>query len=362
MDGAGVGVGGGGGGTGDGGADSGSGLSVGSVTVVDGGGVESGSNGVGSGGGGGGGEISVEGKEVIEVCAEGVTSPVANSQIQQLLAKGRRPFDVTLKGGNPWGFALDGGDGTDSPLHISKIVSDGKASESALMEGDYVLAVNSLACSDVGQALDIVDTALTILTITVLRGQWESPSQGLKPQSYLQRAYDLQRKERSTGARTRDDSSVYTQSRSSLSQPGGMRPSKRRGDSFNVGKLSTVSADRKPSSPLRHPPQPSDPPWPSHETRWSFDNNVSSGQQQQHQHQQHHHDKVRSAGHSHSHHSSHHHHQPDLAANMSRRRSEGHNLLSSSSSSFSPLPLPLLPPPPPPLPVYCVGVGHHVRK
>ncbi|KAH9488163.1 hypothetical protein Btru_064909 [Bulinus truncatus] len=91
----------------------------------------------------------------------------SKAEIDKVLSRGRRPFDIVLKGGTPWGFALNGGKGI--PLYISKIVAGGKAGDSALVEGDYVLRVNDVPCSDVGQALDIVDTALTTLTITVLR-------------------------------------------------------------------------------------------------------------------------------------------------------------------------------------------------
>ncbi|KAK3785811.1 hypothetical protein RRG08_050830 [Elysia crispata] len=50
-----------------------------------------------------------------------------------------------------------------------KIVENGKTSDSALLEGDYVLQINSQPCNDVGQALDIVDTASSTLTLLVLR-------------------------------------------------------------------------------------------------------------------------------------------------------------------------------------------------
>lgn len=33
----------------------------------------------------------------------------------------RRPFEVILRGGNPWGFTLAGGEGEECPLHVSKV-------------------------------------------------------------------------------------------------------------------------------------------------------------------------------------------------------------------------------------------------
>ncbi|GFN76650.1 PDZ and LIM domain protein 7 [Plakobranchus ocellatus] len=96
------------------------------------------------------------------------TNKAPNSAIEVLVSQGRRPFEVVLKGGTPWGFALNGGPGTDLPLYISKIVTDGKASDSALLEGDYVLQINSVPCAEVGEALDIVDTATQTLALLVL--------------------------------------------------------------------------------------------------------------------------------------------------------------------------------------------------
>lgn len=48
-------------------------------------------------------------------------SPEFSSPIEKVLARGRRPFEVVLRGGSPWGFALNGGRGTNLPLYISKV-------------------------------------------------------------------------------------------------------------------------------------------------------------------------------------------------------------------------------------------------
>lgn len=42
-------------------------------------------------------------------------------EIARIFATGRLPFDVTLKEGPPWGFALNGGGDTNVPLYISKV-------------------------------------------------------------------------------------------------------------------------------------------------------------------------------------------------------------------------------------------------
>ena len=33
----------------------------------------------------------------------------------------RRPFEVILRGGKPWGFTLAGGEEEQCPLHVSKV-------------------------------------------------------------------------------------------------------------------------------------------------------------------------------------------------------------------------------------------------
>lgn len=42
----------------------------------------------------------------------------------QVLTLSRETFEVVLKGGCPWGFALDGGKGTPNPLYISKVITE----------------------------------------------------------------------------------------------------------------------------------------------------------------------------------------------------------------------------------------------
>ncbi|CAG5129390.1 unnamed protein product, partial [Candidula unifasciata] len=154
------------------------------------------------------------------------------SKIDLILAQGRRPFEIILKGGPPWGFALSGGRDLITPLHISKIVAGGRASESALAEGDYILGVNDVACADVGHTLDIVDAAVNTLRITVLRGH-VNPTRGESlPSRLAYRSVDVE--EKVSGAKHfNDDSVVYCKSRSQQRDGASMRPHKRRGDSFN---------------------------------------------------------------------------------------------------------------------------------
>lgn len=184
----------------------------------------------------------------------------------------RRPFEVVLRGGKPWGFTLAGGEGEGSPLHIAQIEACSSAENSALLSGDVVLSVNGISCGCCQAALQLIDSAFRTLTLKVIRGGWE-PSRAVRPySSYVQRPScgDLPRRERgsvsgsgsgsgsvsgtASGSRSRlahDDSALYAQSKASQQSASSMRPSRiRRGDSFSVGR----------SNP---PPSPSagDPPW-----------------------------------------------------------------------------------------------------
>ena len=41
--------------------------------------------------------------------------------VEAALRQGRQPFEVVLRGGTPWGFALNGGKSTGLPVYISKV-------------------------------------------------------------------------------------------------------------------------------------------------------------------------------------------------------------------------------------------------
>ncbi|XP_006874648.1 PREDICTED: synaptopodin-2 isoform X2 [Chrysochloris asiatica] len=55
---------------------------------------------------------------------------------------------ISMSGGAPWGFRLQGGKEQKQPLQVAKIRSQSKASESGLCEGDEVVSINGNPCAD----------------------------------------------------------------------------------------------------------------------------------------------------------------------------------------------------------------------
>ncbi|KAM5255679.1 synaptopodin-2 [Ctenodactylus gundi] len=55
---------------------------------------------------------------------------------------------ISMTGGAPWGFRLQGGKEQQQPLQVAKIRSQSKASGSGLCEGDEVVSINGNLCAD----------------------------------------------------------------------------------------------------------------------------------------------------------------------------------------------------------------------
>uniref|UniRef100_A0A8C6QGN1 Synaptopodin-2 n=1 Tax=Nannospalax galili TaxID=1026970 RepID=A0A8C6QGN1_NANGA len=55
---------------------------------------------------------------------------------------------ISMTGGAPWGFRLQGGKEQKQPLQVAKIRSQSKASGSGLCEGDEVVSINGNPCED----------------------------------------------------------------------------------------------------------------------------------------------------------------------------------------------------------------------
>lgn len=79
-------------------------------------------------------------------------------------------FDVTLSGGSPWGFMLDGGSDFRRKLIVSKITRGGKADLlQSIAVGDEVLAINGIPCVSRAEAMELVRCSRQKLKISLRR-------------------------------------------------------------------------------------------------------------------------------------------------------------------------------------------------
>uniref|UniRef100_A0A663LQA2 Synaptopodin 2-like protein n=1 Tax=Athene cunicularia TaxID=194338 RepID=A0A663LQA2_ATHCN len=98
---------------------------------------------------------------------------------------------ITLSGGAPWGFRLQGGSEQKRPLQVSKIRKRSKACRGGLWENDVLVSINGKSCAGLSHAtaMQIIDSSNGTLNIHVKRLEGNrSPSPGqrvLSPPSPL---------------------------------------------------------------------------------------------------------------------------------------------------------------------------------
>ncbi|XP_048451301.1 synaptopodin-2 isoform X2 [Rhincodon typus] len=78
---------------------------------------------------------------------------------------------VTISGGAPWGFRLQGGKEHKQPLQISKVRKKSKACRAGLCEGDEMIAINGEPCSELthSEAMQLIDGTSENLQILIKR-------------------------------------------------------------------------------------------------------------------------------------------------------------------------------------------------
>ncbi|XP_035518923.1 synaptopodin 2-like protein [Morone saxatilis] len=78
---------------------------------------------------------------------------------------------ITLSGGAPWGFRLQGGVEHQKPLQVAKVRKRSKACRAGLREADELVSINEQPCGTLShaQAMDIIDSSPGILHIRVKR-------------------------------------------------------------------------------------------------------------------------------------------------------------------------------------------------
>ncbi|XP_070783463.1 synaptopodin 2-like protein [Enoplosus armatus] len=92
---------------------------------------------------------------------------------------------VSLSGGAPWGFRLQGGAEQQNPLQVAKVRRRSKACRAGLKEHDELVAIGDHVCAELShaQAMNLIDTQSTTLNLRVKR----APS-GLHSSSYSGRS------------------------------------------------------------------------------------------------------------------------------------------------------------------------------
>ncbi|MGH0155354.1 UNVERIFIED_CONTAM: hypothetical protein FKN15_029218 [Acipenser sinensis] len=78
---------------------------------------------------------------------------------------------ISLSGGAPWGFRLQGGAEHSKPLQVAKVRKRSKACRAGLREGDELLSINEKMCGGLShaQAMTLIDSAPGTLRIRVRR-------------------------------------------------------------------------------------------------------------------------------------------------------------------------------------------------
>ncbi|XP_027505496.1 synaptopodin 2-like protein [Corapipo altera] len=78
---------------------------------------------------------------------------------------------ITLSGGAPWGFRLQGGSEQKRPLQVSKIRKRSKACRGGLWENDVIVSINGKSCAGLSHAnaMQIIDSSNGMLNIRVKR-------------------------------------------------------------------------------------------------------------------------------------------------------------------------------------------------
>ncbi|XP_042546300.1 synaptopodin 2-like protein isoform X1 [Dipodomys spectabilis] len=90
---------------------------------------------------------------------------------------------VTLSGGAPWGFRLQGGAEQRKPLQVSKIRRRSQAGRAGLRERDQLLAINGVSCISFSHAsaMSLIDASGNQLILTVRRVADEGPVRSPSP-------------------------------------------------------------------------------------------------------------------------------------------------------------------------------------
>ncbi|XP_077093326.1 synaptopodin 2-like protein isoform X2 [Siphateles boraxobius] len=96
---------------------------------------------------------------------------------------------ITLSGGAPWGFRLQGGIEHQKPLQVAKVRKRSKACRAGLREGDELVSINENSCGSLShaQVMNLIDCMPGMLHIRVRRAM--SPSSSRPHQSSVRQIH-----------------------------------------------------------------------------------------------------------------------------------------------------------------------------
>ncbi|KAK3559995.1 hypothetical protein QTP86_033686 [Hemibagrus guttatus] len=85
---------------------------------------------------------------------------------------------VTLSGGAPWGFRLQGGTEQKQPLQVSKVRKRSKACRAGLREADELVSINDVFCGELShaEAMNLIDSGRGTLHLRIKRAPLGFPS------------------------------------------------------------------------------------------------------------------------------------------------------------------------------------------
>lgn len=139
---------------------------------------------------------------------------------------------ISMTGGAPWGFRLQGGKELQQPLQVAKIRSQSKASGSGLREGDEVVSINGNSCADLTypEVIKLMESVTDSLQMLIKRSSSEikeTPTPEAENNSHELLTHEgyvesttLQIRPATNSGKSREFSSGPTQSKASLPKDG----------------------------------------------------------------------------------------------------------------------------------------------
>ncbi|XP_036985767.2 synaptopodin-2 [Artibeus jamaicensis] len=170
---------------------------------------------------------------------------------------------VSMSGGAPWGFRLQGGREQKQPLRVAKIRSQSKASGAGLREGDEVVSINGHPCAGLShpQVVELMESVSDSLHLLVKRAasgvtetlipETEARTQQHPPQEGHVESTTLQIRPAPPG-QDREPCIVPVES--------GARLAEDQGSKKEESGLSRPVSPRVPAAPEGHPEE--EPAWP----------------------------------------------------------------------------------------------------